>query len=79
MTEEKKIENGRRKVLISPVQEKLLALLSPTEAKDYAQALKTVHHLATYYVDAEIVDLQASQKTQLLYETLLELSEEKAR
>ncbi len=75
MTEENK---SVRKVLVTPAQEKLLALLIHPEAKDYAEALKTVHHLATYYVDPEITDLQASRRMQDLYETIMLIANEKS-
>ena len=45
---------------ITQAQKELLALLQPTEATDYFDALKKVHYLGTYCVQKDMVELEAS-------------------
>ncbi len=54
-------------------QQNLVALLNPTEVKDFLESLKKVHYLATYCVAEDMVELNHSGYVQLLIDALQEL------
>jgi hypothetical protein len=61
----------------SLAQQNLVALLSPTEVKDFLVSLKKVHYLATYCVEESMVELSHSGYVQLLIDALQELVNQK--
>ena len=57
-------------VKITPAQKELLELLSAKEVKDHFESLQMVHHLATYCVGNEMVELSASRDVHNLMNTI---------
>jgi len=76
MSKEKEFVTQPLTVKVTHAQKKLLELLNTAEIQDYADSLKSVHHLATYLIDPELVDLKASRYVHLLLDALNELSME---
>ena len=55
---------------LTTAQKELLELLNQDNVNDYFEALKTVHYLATYCINEELVNLSASRSVQDLLDVI---------
>lgn len=79
MQEENEFVTGTTCVQVTPAQQKLLELLTPSNAEDYLNSLTAIHELATYFVcDKDLVNLRASYQAQILINYLQELTKEQS-
>lgn len=55
---------------LTTAQKELFELLNHENGTDYFESLKTVHYLATYCVETELVNLSASRYVQDLLDVI---------
>ena len=67
--------NETNNVSLTPAQLQLLELVDHLNAADFAEALKEVHELGTYYVnEKDLVNLSASRQVHWLYDAVFAIA-----
>lgn len=68
------IMTKKESIEVTPAQKTLLELLSVKEVYDHFESLKMVHHLATYCVGSEKVDLSSSRDVHDLMDAIQKIA-----
>lgn len=76
MSKENKFVTTTSMVEVTSAQQKLLQLITLTEAEDFANSLKAIHFLGTYCVSNEMADLPSSHYTHILLDAIQEIAQE---
>ena len=63
-------KHKQKPIQLSPAQLRLLDLLNHLNALDFANALKEVHELGTYFPNKDLVNLSASHQVQQLIDAV---------
>ena len=75
MSKHENTSNGIKNVSLTPAQLRLLDLVDHLNAADFAEALKEVHELGTYYVSSkDLVNLSASRQVHWLYDAVFAIA-----
>jgi hypothetical protein len=70
------VTEGTVCIQVTPAQQKLLQLISHTEAEDYFNSLKSVHYLGTYCVNKDMVELWQNGYVHNLLDVIQEIKQE---